>query len=95
MHANTENEYLTVLMIAYGLQKVKEMDAQAEIVELDLHSELDGFVVNPNFTFESMGSQPLLQIEQVRTFKQHRILMMADDLKLTPRRLQLIIEQRT
>ncbi|CAD8158623.1 unnamed protein product [Paramecium octaurelia] len=80
MHANSEEEYLNKIVKMEKQQKKKTISQDDEY--------FDGFIVNSQFTFECIEQPQLPQITQ----KSHFILIMIDDLHLSPRRLQNMIE---
>ncbi|CAK77723.1 unnamed protein product (macronuclear) [Paramecium tetraurelia] len=80
MHANSEEEYLNKIVKLEKQQKKKTISQDDEY--------FDGFIVNSQFTFECIEQPQLPQITQ----KSHFILIMIDDLHLSPRRLQNMIE---
>ncbi|CAD8153121.1 unnamed protein product [Paramecium pentaurelia] len=80
MHANSEEEYLNKIVKLEKQQKKKTYNQEDEY--------FDGFIVNSQFTFDCIEQPQLPQITQ----KSHFILIMIDDLYLSPKRLQNMIE---
>ncbi|CAD8070326.1 unnamed protein product [Paramecium sonneborni] len=80
MHANSEEEYLHKIVKLEKQQKKKTYCQEDE--------DFDGFILNSQFTFDCIEQPQLPQITQ----KSHFILIMIDDLLLSPRRLQNMID---
>ncbi|CAD8074873.1 unnamed protein product [Paramecium sonneborni] len=80
MHANSEEEYLNKIVKLERQQKKKTLDQEDEY--------FDGFIVNSEFNFDCIEQPQLSQINQ----KSHFILIMVDDLELSPKRLQNMLE---
>ncbi|CAD8067590.1 unnamed protein product [Paramecium primaurelia] len=80
MHANSEEDYLNKIV------KIEKQQKQQTYCQEDEY--FDDFIVNSQFTFDYIQQPQLPEITQ----KSHFILIMIDDLQLSPRRLQNMIE---
>ncbi|CAD8145721.1 unnamed protein product [Paramecium octaurelia] len=80
MHANSEEDYLSKI--------VKAEKKQKQLSNCQVDEYFEDFIVNSSFSFDCIQQPQLPQITQ----KSHFILIMIDDLQLSPRRLQNMIE---
>ncbi|CAD8060311.1 unnamed protein product [Paramecium primaurelia] len=77
VHADSEQDYLN---------KIGKLEKQRTYVEET--ETFEGFIMNSQFSFTCFGDQQMLKTTQ----QSHFILIMIDDLALSPKRLQNMIE---
>ncbi|CAD8060368.1 unnamed protein product [Paramecium sonneborni] len=87
-HAETEEEFLQKL--------AKEDDNRQMILENQQTSpQLDGFIINHDFSFDPFGSEPIFLIEKTTLYKSHFLLLISEDFSMNLKRLQSILDSYT
>ncbi|CAD8145123.1 unnamed protein product [Paramecium pentaurelia] len=80
VHADSEQDYINKIAKMEKQQKRRTYVQETETIE--------GFIMNSQFTFDCFGGNQILKTTQ----QSHFILIMIDDLTLSPKRLQNMIE---
>ncbi|CAD8143689.1 unnamed protein product [Paramecium octaurelia] len=88
VHAETEEEYL---------QKLTKQDESRQILleHQQPSPQLEGFIINHDFSFDPFGSEPIFLLEKTTIYKSHFLLLICEDFSMNLKRLQSILDSQT
>ncbi|CAD8151971.1 unnamed protein product [Paramecium pentaurelia] len=85
VHAETEEEYLQKL--------AKQDECQQILLEHQQPSpQLEGFIINHDFSFDPFSSEPIFLLEKATIYKSHFLLLICEDFSMNLKRLQSILD---
>ncbi|CAK67418.1 unnamed protein product (macronuclear) [Paramecium tetraurelia] len=85
VHAETEEEYLQKL--------TKQDESRQRLTEHQQPSpQLEGFIINHDFSFDPFGSEPIFLLQKTTIYKSHFLLLICEDFSMNLKRLQSILD---